>query len=236
MFTLNLQSNLDRFQRDCSAIAYKQIPYATAQALNALADLAAAAEKANEAKVLDRPRPFTVGAIRVRKATKLSQEAILWMMDTTAAYLVPYQFGGTNVLNSRALLKPIAAMANLDQYGNLPRNMLRSLKGRSDVFVGTVQTSHGPVDGVWQRATAEGAPRPTRTTVNSKTGRVIVRKTAGFMPQHKGRKLKLLIKFDDPHAVRQNLDWFGVAQRTVVAAFNREFGRAMARAIATARK
>ena len=236
MITLNFQSNIDQFSRHMSKVAFQQIPFATAQALNALAVLAKAAEVVNETKVLDRPRPFTTGSIRITKATKKSQEAVVWMMDIAANYLRPYQFGGTNVLNSKALLKPIAAASSLDQYGNLPRNFLRSMRGRSDIFIGTVQTSRGPVDGVWQRATDAGAAKPTRQTVNAKTGKVIVRKVAGFTPMHKGRKLRLLIKFADPHPVRQNLDWFGVAQRTVTRAFNREFGKAMAKAVATARK
>lgn len=236
MLSINFQAEVDKFTKQIDNFAFKQVPFATAQALNAIADLAKAAEIANEKKVLDRPRPFTTGAIRVRRATKSSQEAILWMMDTAAGYLEPYQFGGTNLLNSKALLMPIAAMGNLDQYGNLPRNFIATLKSRSDVFFGTVQTKNGPVDGIWQRATEEGAAKPTRTIVNKKTGQVKVRKTAGFVPLHKGRKLKLLVRFEDAHQVKQNLDWFGVAGSTAAAAFQREFGRALSRAIATARK
>jgi hypothetical protein len=235
MFTIDVRTNLRAFTRAMDAFASKQLPFATAQALSTLAQMAADAEKVNEAKVLDRPRPFPVNAIRVRRATKASQRAVVWMMDKTAEYLRPYQFGGLNRLNSRALLKPIAAVTDLDQYGNLPRGFTRSLKGRSDIFVGTVQTKNGPVDGIWQRATEQDAPKPLKTTVNAKTGRVTVRKVAGFVPQHQGRNLRLLVKFADAHPVRQNLDWFGVAQRTVVGNFNREMGRALARAIASAK-
>lgn len=236
MFTINIQSNIREFERRISNVAYQQLPFATAQALTALAQAAADEEKRNEAKTLDRPRPFTTGAIRVRRASKSSQEAVVWMMDATARYLAPYEFGGPNVLNqaSRAVLKPVAAMADLDQYGNLPRSFTRTLKGRSDIFVGTVQTKNGPVDGIWQRTSGEGV-KVTHTRVTKK-GRVVVRKVSGLAPGVAARKLRLVVKFENPHPVRQNLDWFGVAQRTVAANFKQEMGRALARAIATARK
>jgi hypothetical protein len=233
VLSFNVHSNIKAFEKKLSALAYKQLPFATAQALTALAKKAADAEKANEEKVLDRPRPFTQNAIRVRAANKNSQAATVWMMDKTARYLEPYQFGGNNVLNSKALLKPVAAAADLDQYGNLPRNFIRQMRGRSDVFVGTVKTKHGPISGIWQRAGAEDS-FATHTRV-TKTGRVIVKKVAAYVSTRSDRKLKLLIEFKNAHPVRQNLRWFDVGRETVLKQFNREFGRALARAIASAK-
>jgi hypothetical protein len=48
-------------------------------------------------------------------------------------------------------------------------------------------------------------------------------------------RLLLLVKFEDAHPARQHLDWFGVASRTVARTFNREMGKALAKAIASAR-
>ena len=59
-------------------------------------------------------------------------------MDTTARYLEPYEFGGHNVLDNKALLEPVGAVKDLDRYGNLPRNRMQPLKARDDV--GTVKT------------------------------------------------------------------------------------------------
>lgn len=236
MITINVQSNIKQFSRDINNFAWKQLPFATAQALNALGAAAIEAEQKNEVKVLDRPRPFTLNSIRLRKASKASQEAIVWMQDIAGRYLEPYQFGGTNVLNraTRAVLQPVGAKMDLDEFGNIPRFWTRQLKGRSDIFIGVIQTSRGPVNGIWQRAIGEDE-KAKRVTVTKK-GKVVVRKVAGWAPGREGRRLKLLVKFVDPHPVRQNLDWFGVAQRTVDAAFKREMGRALARAIASARK
>lgn len=232
MTTFNLKSNIDAFQKKVSAAAYKQIPFATAIALTEVAKRVAEDEKTNEAKVLDRPRPFTQNAISVIRARKERQQAVVFMKDITARYLAPYQFGGHNVLNSKALLKPIDAAKDLDQYGNLPKGFLAKLKGRKDVFIGTVQTKGGPVNGVWQRSVEEGTRAVSVVRVNRK-GQVRIGKTAKGI--NTSGRLKLLVKFDDAHRARQYLDWFGVAERTVNKHFNREMGKALAKAIATAR-
>ncbi len=226
-FSINIKSNIDAFQKKVSAAAMTQIPFATAQALTAIAKVVVVAEQRNEQAVLDRPKPFTTNALGVVRANKERMAATVFVKDITAAYLEPYQFGGLNKLNSRALLKPVGAKANLDQFGNLPRNFLRSLKGRKDIYIGPVQTKRGIVNGVWQRSVAEGASVATVT----RAGRVRMTRKATNTSGH----LVLLVKFEDAHPARQYLDWFGVAERTVTKSFNREMGKALAKAIATAK-
>ena len=162
---------------------------------------------------------------------RLSLTAKVFMMDAAARYLDPYEFGGVNVLNSQALLKPIGAVEDLNQYGNLPRNLIARLKGRSDVFIGKVKTKAGWVDGVWQRKTEEGG-RALVTKVG-KDGLVRVRKTAKGL--NLNRNLKLLIKFENAHPVRQHLDWFGVAEKVVDDNAEQQFALALSRAMQTAK-
>ncbi len=226
-FDINIKTNIKAFEKGLSALAFKQIPFATAQALNAIAAAAVVAEQKNEQKVLDRPKPFTTGAIGVRRATKASMSATVFVKDITAAYLEPYEFGGKNKLNSRALLKPVDAVTDLDQFGNLPRNFLRKLKGRKDIFIGAVRTRIGLVNGVWQRSVDVGAP----VAVITKSGKIRNTRKA----TNTSGKLVLLVKFEDAHQVKQHLDWFGVAKRAVTHNFNREMGKALARAIASAK-
>lgn len=234
MIEFDFRSNIKAIERKLSDLAWKQVPFATAQAINSVSAQIIEAEKKNEVAVLDRPRPFTTGAVRMVRANKSTLSATIFMMDKTANYLAPYQFGGSNALNSKALLKPVDAVKDLDQYGNIPRNFLQKLKGRKDIFIGPVKTKAGIVNGVWQRAADEtGMTTQTRVT---RSGKVITRKVAGYVPQSRaGRTLKLLIKFTDAHRVRQNLDWFGVAQRVLARNFNKEFGRALGRAIRSAK-
>jgi len=231
MIVINVRSNIKQFEKKLSAFAYKQLPFAQAQALTALAKQVVVAEQKNEEQVLDRPRPFTKGGIGVIRARKDRQRAVVFMKDITARYLEPYQFGGTNILNSKALLKPIAAVSDLDQFGNLPRNFLNKMRGRSDIFIGTVKTKIGDVSGVWQRTVEQGTTVPVARI--GKNGQARIGKTRKSV--NTSGRLKLLIKFEDAHPVRQHLDWFGVADRTVQKHFKSEMGRALARAIATAK-
>ncbi len=205
MFHLSVRADIKRITGKLSELAYRQLPYAEVLAVNDLATDVQVAERADLKKVLDRPAPFTLNAIGIRKARKSDPRAIVYVKDKTAAYLLPYELGGLNKLNSRALLKPVNV--KLNQYGNLPRNLLARLKGRANVFIGTVHGKSGPIDGVWQRIKAtKGKP-------------------AG---------LKLLIRFSNAHPTKPILGYRKLAERVVKANFNRRFGAAMARAIATA--
>jgi len=217
---INVQTNLDAFQRRCNRIMFQQFPFATARALTVIAGKMAEAEKANESKILDRPRPFTQNALGVIPANKTRQQATMFLKDITARYLDPYEFGGSNVLNSRALLKPVAAMKNLDQYGNLPRRLLAKLKARNDVFVGRIKTKRGMIDGVWQRSSAKDL-----ANLKARGLHVVGR---GY---NKSDKLVLLIKFADAHPVKQHLDWFRVADATVARQFDAVFRRELALAV-----
>jgi hypothetical protein len=240
MFYVNVKTNADAFAKRVNRLMSKEIPFATAQALTAVAKMVVSAEQRNEEKVLDRPRPFTENAIAVAAATKASQAAIVFMKDITAAYLLPYEFGGRNKLNSRALLKPTKAIkSKLDQYGNLPRFFMRNLVGakdaktgkpvkhqktgailgRKDVFIGTIATKNGAISGVWQRDSSTDLKNMKAAGLRVSGG--------GY---NRSGKLKLLIRFTDAHDAKQHLDWFGVAERTV----RREFDRAMRRALALA--
>lgn len=206
MFTLSVKADIRKVAKSLDDLARKQLPFATAQAINATAEKVRLAERDNMSKVLDAPTPFTQNAIAIKRATKSNQVALVYVKPIAAAYLLPYEIGGTNKLNSKALLKPVGAKVN--QYGNLPRNLVKRLSSRSNVFVGKVQTKAGLVDGVWQR---------TKKTRGKRAG------------------LKLMVKFEDAHAVRQRLDFRGVGKRVVGATFPRELDAAVAKALATAR-
>lgn len=233
MLQLNVKSNVAAIEKKLSAFAYKQVPFATAQALTAIARVVTIEEKLNEHRILDRPKPFTDGAIGVIAATKARQQATVFMKDITAGYLEPYEFGGKNVLNagSRAVLTPIDATKELDDFGNLPRNFLTKLRGRKDIFIGPVQTKTGLINGVWQRSVATGA----KVTVTKLTKKGTLRTTKTRKNLNTSGRLQLLVKFTDAHNVKQHLGWFDVAKRVIDKSFDREFGKALARAMATAK-
>ena len=196
MFYINLHDRIGAFRDQNAGLIKNQIAFASALALTALIKRVQQGEQENEKNVLDRPRPFTTGAIGYVSATKASQEAKLFVKDLTAAYLAPYELGGLNTLNGKALLKPVGAREDLDEFGNLPRTYLRSIIGvggavkdkqtgllkptskagiRSDVFIGKVKTARGVVDGVWQRTEGPtvGPARPVKLTRVTKGGKIV---------------------------------------------------------------
>jgi hypothetical protein len=215
MIEVSVRADLVGLQRSLSALAQTQVPYATATALTALAKRVQAAEKISLSTVFDRPTPFTLGAIGVRAARKDTLQAMVFVRDTAAGYLSPYEFDGPRKLNGRALLNPKAI--GLNRYGNLPKGALAKLKARPDIFIGPVKTKAGSINGVWQRPAA-----------NAKAGARRGGNSTG--------KLKLLIRFADGKPVPRRLGYRDRAKKIVDGFFKVEFDAAMARAMASARR
>lgn len=226
MLEISIRSDIKRLEKSLNDLAYKQLPFASATAMTALAKQVKQAEVQNMSKVLDNPTPFTLRSVGVKPARKDTQEALVYVKDIAAEYLLPYEFGGLNKLNSKALLKPIEQSVN--KYGNLPRNLLARLKSRSDVFIGAVtfKKTGQTVNGVWQR---NPVSRGTRRAGGYGT------KGAHSVIDGAQSTLKLLIRFTDAHPVTQHLGWRTLAQTIVRTRSNAEMGRALAKAIRTAR-
>lgn len=217
---ISVRSNLREIERSLDTFVRDQIPFATATALTAIARDVRAAEVENLRSTFRNPSPFTLRSVRVTPARKNAPEATVFVMDKAEQYLVPYEFGGVHKLPGPALFNP--KDIDVNAYGQLPRGIMAKLRGRQDIFIGAIQTSHGRINGVWQRLdwSRNGAPRKRRAGRGSL-----------FVKGHGA--LKLLIRFGDALPVTQHLDWFKRAQQIVNRNFDREFGRALAKAIAT---
>jgi hypothetical protein len=224
-FEISIRSNIKQIQKNLNALAYQQMPFALATGVTALAKLVAANEVKNMQSVFHNPSPFTLKAVRVIPARKGNPVATVFVMDKAAQYLEPYEEGGVHVLNSKALLNP--KDIPLNEYGQLRKGTLAALKARSDIFIGPIKTKHGIINGVWQRdATAA-------TITRTKAGKKVVTKARrGF---NTTGALKLLIRFGDALPVKQKLGYRDLARKIVDTNLDREIGRALAKAIATAK-
>ena len=148
--------------------AKKQVPFATAQAINALAFDVMRAERAAMTDVFKHPRPFTQsGTVVQQKASKGSPIAVIGLKPKVAEYLAPFEFGGLHHLPGKglALLNPKAA--RLDQFGQIPGRPSNlappragataappskaSAQRQAKVFVGKVTTKSGVISGFWRR-------------------------------------------------------------------------------------
>ncbi|MBR8221292.1 hypothetical protein [Burkholderia ambifaria] len=224
-FGISVSSDLKALTKSLSQLEKQQLPFAISQALTATARIAQNAEKAALPEVFDRPTPFTINSVAVKGARKSDLEARVFVKDIAAAYLEPYEFGGDHKLigQGKTWLNP-KDKALLNQYGNFSRNALQRLEARPDVFVGTVKTKGGEsVGGVWQR--------PTNVKVIKRSGK----RGVALRGVNKSDHLKLLIRFGDATPVKRHLEFGERAFEVVDANFDREFKKAMARAIATAK-
>ncbi|MGJ3435813.1 hypothetical protein [Serratia sp. Je.1.23.a] len=204
----------------------KQIPFATALALTSVARKIESAEKTAFKRHLENPTPFTVNSVRSFGARKSNLKAKVFVMDTAASYLEPFEFGGQHKLNSQALLNP--KNIKLNKYGNLTRNKMTQLKAKPDVFIGELSTRYGSgVNGVWQRVKAKKGKKGKKRRKRSANG---TRQARMKMPAP-----KLLIQFGDALPVKPTLGYFDRAQAMANALMPTELSRAMAEAMRTAK-
>lgn len=226
MLILSIKPSLNRLERDLDDLERKQIPFASATAVNVLAGLVQNAERQEMASTFDGVTPFTLGGVKVKRARKSDPTAIIYLGDVAEQYLAPYISGGRHFLGGkRGLLTPKNLTVN--RYGNIPRGKLAALKGRPDVFVGTIKTKGGQtIGGVFQRG-------------NFKVGGANRRKGVGKLGRQKitgqRARLKVLIRFSDPQEVRQKLPWYQIAKDIIAKHATRELDLAMKMALSTAK-
>lgn len=199
----------------------KQLPFATAQAMTAVVRKIEDAQKVAMQRNLDNPTPFTVKSVKSRGARKSYLKAKVFVMNTAAAYLEPFETGGVHKLNGSALLNP--KDIKLNKYGNLPRNKLSSLKSKENTFIGDISG----VNGVWQRKKAKKGKKGRKRLQRSPNGTRRDRKKQP-MP-------KLLIRFGDALPVEPVLGYQDRAMKVTQALLPQEINRAIAEAIRTAR-
>lgn len=216
--SVELKADFGALHGALQAFQVKQVPFATALALTRLAQGVQKAEGQQVAETFDNPTPFTQNAFAVTPATKASQIAYVYAKDIAAQYLLPYVEGGMRFLGKKkAMLVPKGVAVN--QYGNLTRGKLSSLKGKPNVFVGKIRTKDGrTVSGVWQR------PGP------------MAKKARRSGEQTPRGKLKLLIRFEDTTPAQKHLLFVERARAYIQANAREEIERAFRIAARTTRR
>lgn len=224
MLDISVRFDVKALNKRLDAFAAKQLPFATAQAINATLKIAQEAERDNMRRMLDRPTPFTVNSVAVKRADKRSLTGRMFVRDIAAAYLEPFEVGGMHKLpgSGRTWLNPKDKTQLLNKYGNIPQKKIAALKGRKDVFIGRVKTKAGFVDGLWQRP----------TYVHAETVGATKRAAKKF---NTSGRMKLLMRFGDPIAVKQKLGYRETAKRIVAKHFQAELKKAVDAAIKTAK-
>lgn len=126
--------------------ATKQVPFATARALTALARTVQQAETTALPQVFDRPTPFTMRAFGITAASKTTLTAEVFAKARQAAYLQPSEVQGPQFLGAgKRIRTPIGI--GLNTYGNIPRRKIAQLIARKKAFLGVIKG----VNGLWLR-------------------------------------------------------------------------------------
>lgn len=197
----------------------KQMPFAMAQAMTKVVRQIEAAQKTAFERHLDNPTPFTVKSVGSVAARKNSLRAKVFVRDTAAGYLEPFEFGGEHKLNGSALLNP--KDIKLNKFGNLPRNKLSQLKAKPNTFIGDV----GGVNAVWQR----------RKPMKAKKKRAKRSANGTRRPKRKQRSPKLLIRFGDALPVTPVLGYMERSRAMASGLLPGAISAAIAEAIRTAK-
>ena len=209
----------------------KQIPAATARALNTTVGYAQRAVQNEMIDVFEQPTPFTIRSVFVRRAKPDKLQAFVFIRDEAAKgtppvkYLAPQVLGGgrrakrfERALRATGVLAAgefayIGKKAPIDQYGNIRA-------GTYTRILSQVRSSRDPAQNVSdtpRAASRRGAqyfvPRPGS---NLKRG----------VYERKGRTvLPILIFSTDEPSYKRRLDFVGIVRGVFVERYQREWTR-----------
>jgi hypothetical protein len=146
LLNINVRSNIAPVLSRIASEYEQQIPFAIAFALTRTAQEAKQEVDRQLPEIFKDPTPFTLRAIGISRATKQNLASEVFIKDIQAKYLRLEITGGERTPAKRALVLPTAF--TVDPYGNLPRNEIKTLLRRKDVFSGRVRG----IAGIWLRA------------------------------------------------------------------------------------
>ena len=204
---IKIKDNIKEFSKGLNNFQKKQMPFATAQAINATLGIGSGkrgkgldGEYAKQmVKKLDRPRPQTTKAFYRLKATKRNLVGTLGLIDWAAEFL-KYQIDGGVRSQATKIPVPIVKNKRLNKYGNIAGKRSGLVKGSKE-FIGTIKG----VTGVWKQ-------------------------------QRKGQAPILLIKFHDSVKYdKKPFDFYKIGNNYARNTFDRQLDKALRKALRTAK-
>lgn len=238
-----------------TALEQRQVPFAASVALNRTAEKMRAAIVLQMSRSFDRPTPYTLNALRIKRATKSRLYAEVSFKDESfkgsAAdrYLGPQVQGGQRsvkrserAMRSRGILPSDRLTmpgrgADLDGYGNIAPSQIVKLMS----FLGAFEEQ-----GYRANKTQAQRERAGKVTKKKLGERYFVIKRLGAkgglaMGVWKetrfgvGRSIKPVLTFGREPAYKPRLPFYEIAGQVYDAEFSSAFGQSMSEALATAR-
>ncbi len=216
----------------------RQLPYATATAINATAYQVMQIEREQIKTVFDAPTPFVVRGMRYQKATKQTLTAVVYAAPEAAKALVANVEGGQRATKAyEGILRQAGVMsagryvvpgkgAKLDRYGNLDRDQLGAILNGLGLL--SVQAAQG------------GSRKRKKAMAESGTYFVGGRGPAAHLRpgiwQRVGRRgLRPVLLFVSRATYVERYQFEQTARAEVVRTFAANFEKAWAKAVSTAR-
>jgi len=208
---LNIKGDLKPITKHLNKVQKKQIPFATANAINSVLFGIQKAEKAQMPKKLDNPTPYTMKAFKVNKAKKTQLVGEIFVMPQKYKYLKYAIEGGTRTGNVSV---PYTKTGNikLNKYGNIKGKKGGLVKNQNQ-FIGKIKG----ISGVWERGHY------------SKKGNF---STKG---KSKSTAVRLLVAFEPTVNYKKRFPFYEIAEGYAKKNLQKELAKAFARAKATAK-
>ena len=142
---IKIKDNIKQFTKGLSKVQKKQIPFATAQAINGTLFGLKKEMAKQTVKKLDRPVAFTQRGFLIEKAKKTKQIGVLRIRPEVADYL-KFQIDGGVRSGAKKIPVPITKNKRLNKFGNIAGKRTGLVKGSKE-FIATI----GGATGVWKQ-------------------------------------------------------------------------------------
>ena len=210
---ISVSSDVKDLTKSLNKIQKKQIPFALSNALNSIGFDSKEYVRTNMGQHLDRPTPFTEKGLLVHKASKKNPIVFLKFKESVESYLKYQIQGGVRLPKKRAIAVPYPKHQNLNKYGNLPKNKIKTLLSNKDrYFSGSPRGGKSDDSGIFERVPANSKRR--------KRGQP---------------KIKMLVGWEPQAQYNKRLPFKHLVQKAVKLNFKRRFESALAGALKTAR-
>ena len=130
---IKIKDNIKQFTKGLSKVQKKQIPFATAQAINGTLFGLKKEMAKQTVKKLDRPVGFTQRGFLIDKAKKTKQIGVIRIRPEVADYL-KFQIDGGVRSGAKKIPVPITKNKRLNKFGNIAGKRSGLVKGKKELI------------------------------------------------------------------------------------------------------
>lgn len=253
MFVISARVKADTATAHLNALERKQLPFAYSLAVNRTAKLVKQAEIDKMRAVFDRPTPYTLNSLLIKRGTKANPTAKVWLKDQSYAgkgigaekYLLPQIDGGSRQHKRfEKALQGVGAMpkgyycipgkfAQMDNYGNWSRGQIVKILSFFRAFHQSGHTAN--MTEASRRRLARGTKKKrgyTFVAIGKRQGR---RRPGIYQILADGKHWRPIALFVRRAGYSKRFPYFETAEHTIDREFPEQMRKAIEAAIKSAR-